>query len=126
MPFFTSGTDSGRRKINNQLSLLNTKLAATENLTASISESERAFELDLKALISMMQELYGNLNGTFYETIKDMQSVTSIFLFLMLPQNARTLKLERDYTKEISIEYADLLDTFKDTINRISQGLLQF
>jgi hypothetical protein len=126
MPFFTSGTDSGKRKANNQLSLLNTRLAATENLMASISESERAFELDLKMLILMMQELYGNLDGTFYETIKDMQSVDSIFLYIMLPQNARTLKLERDYAREINIEYADLLDTFKDTLDSLSKGLLQF
>lgn len=126
MPFFTLGTDSGKRRVTNQLSLLNTSLAATENLANSISESERAFELDLKALIYMLQELYGNLDDTFYESIKDMQTATSIFLYLMLPQNTRTLKLERDYAKQVNIEYADLLDAYKDTIDKLSQGLLQF
>lgn len=126
MPFFSLGTDSGKRKVTNQLSILNTSLAATENLENSISESERAFELDLKALIYMLQELYGSLDGTFYESIKDMQTATSIFLYLMLPQNAQIMKMERDYTKQVNIEYADLLDAYKDTIDRLSQGLLQF
>lgn len=126
MPFFTSGTDSGRRKVNNQLSLLNTHVAATENLLSSLSESERVFELDLRTLILMMWELYGDLDGTFHETINDMQSVANIFLYLMLPQNTRTLKLEREYKREFNVEYADQLDTFKDTLNRLSQGLLQF
>ena len=126
MPFFTSGTDSGRRRTANQLSLLNTHLAATENLTGSLSESERAYELDLKTLIFMTQNLYGNLDDTFFETIRDMQSITGIFLYLISPQNARTQKLERDYTREINVDYADLLDTFRDTLDRISHGSLQF
>lgn len=94
MPFFTSGTNSGKSEIANELYLLNTSLATIENLASSISESERTFELDLKALIYMLQELYGSLDSTFYETLKDMQTVTSLFVYLMLPQNARTLGLE--------------------------------
>ena len=126
MLFFTSGTDSGRKIINNQISLLNTRLAATENLIDSIHESERAYELDLKTLISMMTELYGNLDGTFYETINDMRIVIVIITFLMLPQNAQTLKLERDYTRETNIEYADSLEAFRDTLEKLSHGTLKF
>jgi len=126
MPFFTSGTNSGKSKIANELYLLNTSLATMENLASSISESERTFELDLKALIYMLQELYGSLDSTFYETLKDMQTVTSLFVYLMLPQNARTLGLEKDYTKESRIEYVNLLNAYKDTLDKLSQGLVQF